>query len=139
MDTTEANGRDTELGRGEVGPLMEGVAERLARTGNARALFGDPIERNGRTVIPVAQVRFGFGAGGGRRNQAEQRGPGQGLGGGAGGLIQPVGFIVMDAEKPPRFRRIRIGSPAARNLAFVVGAWLIGRAIVQAFGKPKRR
>ena len=48
---------------------VERVAERLG-SADARTIYGDPVERNGTTVIPVAKVRFGFGGGAGRKLSA---------------------------------------------------------------------
>ena len=46
--------------------FVERMAERVGAKASVRAVFGDPIERNGITVIPVARVRWGFGGGAGR-------------------------------------------------------------------------
>ena len=43
--------------------MLEMVLERLGMNTGARAVFGEAIERDGRTVIPVAQSIIGIGAG----------------------------------------------------------------------------
>jgi uncharacterized spore protein YtfJ len=43
--------------------FIERLAEKLGITANARAVYGEPVERDGLTIIPVAQVRYGFGGG----------------------------------------------------------------------------
>lgn len=52
-----------------------------------KRVYGDPIERNGLTVIPVANVMGGFGGGGGE---------GTGRGGGFGVRVTPAGVYVID-------------------------------------------
>jgi len=56
---------------------------------NARRVFGDPVQADGATVIPVAVV----GGGGGGGVKAGQEGVGFGLGAKPAGL-----FIVKDGE-----------------------------------------
>jgi uncharacterized spore protein YtfJ len=102
---------------------VERVAERLARA-DARTIYGDPVERDGTTVIPVAKVRYGFGGGAGRKLPAGE----EGNGAGGGATVTPVGFIEMGRDGA-RFRRIRATSPALTALGFGVAAWLVARAI----------
>jgi uncharacterized spore protein YtfJ len=67
------------------------LAERLGANAAASAVFGAPVERDGVTVIPIARVRWGFGAGsGGRKDKAKD-----GWGGGGGVQAAPLGFIEM--------------------------------------------
>ena len=42
------------------------LAERLGASASASSVFGEPVERDGVTVIPVARVRWGVGGGSGR-------------------------------------------------------------------------
>jgi hypothetical protein len=57
------------------------------------AVFGEPIERDGVTVIPVARVSLGFGVGAGTRQRESQIGDGGGGGGGAAAV--PLGYIEI--------------------------------------------
>lgn len=82
---------------------LERLSNQLGARADARAVFANPVTKDGVTVIPVARVFGGFGAGmtPGARNAR----PG-GLGGGGGGFnAQPVGFIEIDRDGA-RFRRI---------------------------------
>jgi uncharacterized spore protein YtfJ len=66
-----------------------------------RRVFGEPVERDGVTVIPAANVRGGGGGGGG--NDAEGSG---GSGGGFGMTASPAGAYVIkdgDARWEPAF------------------------------------
>ena len=60
-----------------------------------RRVFGDAIEKEGVTVIPVAMVAGG--GGGGAGGSAEEAG-GEGEGGGFGGVARPAGVYVVRAE-----------------------------------------
>jgi uncharacterized spore protein YtfJ len=53
-------------GGSSIDGFVERIAERVGAKANVRAVFGDPIERDGITVIPVARIRWGFGGGAGR-------------------------------------------------------------------------
>ena len=45
---------------------FEPIAELLERSLSIRHVYGEPVHHGDTTVIPVAQVAYGFGAGGGR-------------------------------------------------------------------------
>ncbi len=74
--------------------LVRKVAETLEKEGNTRAIFGEPIKLDTKTLIPVACVAVG-GAGAGVSPKADQRG--FGAGGGGGLNVMPVGFIHEQA------------------------------------------
>ncbi|MBH8558147.1 spore germination protein GerW family protein [Hymenobacter negativus] len=85
--------------------LTASVAERLAQllssSVNAQTIYGSPVERDGVTVIPVAQAAYGFGGGSGTGPNAQG-----GIGGGGGVRLRPVGFIELSKSRS-RFRPIR--------------------------------
>ena len=76
------------------------MAERLGAAARAATVFGEPVERDGITVIPVAKARWGFGGGAGRRRDED------GAGGGGGAQVTPVGFIQLK-NGAAEFRPIR--------------------------------
>jgi uncharacterized spore protein YtfJ len=97
------------------------LADRVGVRANARAVFGDPVDREGITVIPVAKVRWGFGGGAGSGGKGAAGGAetGEGAGGGGGAVATPLGFIeVRDGEAI--FRRIK--DPAAVWPLVIAGA-----------------
>src|SRR5258708_27680524 len=57
--------------------FVERIAAVIQTSANARQIFGDPVERDGATIIPVARVQWGFG-GGGLGHGAVERGGGGG-------------------------------------------------------------
>ena len=77
--------------------------EQARDTANWRTAFGEPQVVEGKTIIPVARVRygFGFGFGSGTSEAAEEGGPqpeGEGGGGGGAAAAKPLGAIVVTPE-----------------------------------------
>ncbi len=97
------------------------VVERLAQVVGASAgessVFGEAIERDGITVIPVARSRWGFGGGSGEAKGGKGE---TGSGGGGGAMVRPLGFIEI-SEGHARFRRI-IDPSAVAGTILVAGA-----------------
>jgi uncharacterized spore protein YtfJ len=94
--------------------LVQRAAEAVGLNTGASAVFGEPVERDGVTVIPVAKSSWGFGGGSG--GDAAN----QGSGGGGGGLVSPIGFIELSNGRarfvPTRDLRataVRFGAVAA--------------------------
>src|SRR5829696_2094047 len=97
---------------GEGGPIdgfIERMAERVGGKASVRAVFGEPIERDGFTVIPVARVRWGFGGGSGTGpvtmgpgrtgDEVDLRdATGSGSGGGGGVTADPVGYLEIGPD-----------------------------------------
>lgn len=77
--------------------MLKTTVEELDRLLNARNVLGDPIERDGATIIPIVSFGFAFGAGGGDGPTTGSAGS-TGAGAGAGGGIKPVGAIILDKD-----------------------------------------
>ena len=77
----------------DTGQLLKSTVEELDRLLSAKNVLGDPIEREGATVIPIVSFGFGFGAGGTTGGKT-----GDGGGAGAGGGIRPLGAIIFDKD-----------------------------------------
>lgn len=109
----------------KVAELFDAIGERIRVTAGTQTLFGEPQVVEGRTIIPVAKLRYGFGAGGGEIERETTDGvevEQGGGGGGAGVAATPMGFLVITAAGE-RFVPVR---PAAWQMALV---WLAGFAI----------
>ncbi|HXV34385.1 MAG TPA: spore germination protein GerW family protein [Gaiellaceae bacterium] len=115
----------TEMRNGTA--LAEELVQRIGQTvgdgAKVTAVFGEPVEREGITVIPVAKARFGFGGGGGGGTRDGEEGSGGGGGGGA--FVSPVGYIEV-TQGTARFKRI---SKPADVLTLVAAAALTALAI----------
>ena len=106
--------------------LLERLSQQLTTSATAQAVYGTPVERDGITVIPVAQARYGFGGGGGSGTKAGGA-AGGGMGAGAGVSLTPVGYIELRGGRS-RFRPIR---SSVVPLVAVSGAiaWLLLRSV----------
>jgi uncharacterized spore protein YtfJ len=98
--------------------MLQKVGETLGSTATVKSVFGEPIHAEGRTVVPVARVAYGFGGGfgtgtgRGKRGAATAPAPGaegaepsvQGEGGGGGGGVTafPAGALEI-TENHTRF------------------------------------
>lgn len=78
---------------GPAAEVIERLAEKLGSKASVSAVFGNPVDREGITIIPVARVGFGFGGGAG--SGGRQREIAQGGGGGGGVSAAPVGYIAI--------------------------------------------
>jgi uncharacterized spore protein YtfJ len=91
--------------------FIERLAERVGGRAQASAVFGEPVERSGLTVIPVAKATWGVGGGSGEKAGEH------GLGGGGGMAVAPLGWIEVRDEgavfKPIRDPRLMAGAGAA--------------------------
>jgi len=67
--------------------LPEKLAE-LSRTAGVKSAYGEPIQIDGVTLVPVAIVQYGFGGG----DAGDQ-----GSGGGGGGGALPIGAYIKSA------------------------------------------
>ena len=106
--------------------FVEKLAERLGQHLSSKTIYGDPVERDGLTVIPVARARMGFGGGSGGGSSEE--GSGEGEGGGGGLVVSPVGYIEI-VEGQATFRRINDAAsllPVILVAALAVGVVLRG-------------
>jgi len=105
----------------DVERLLKGTVEELDRLLNAKNVLGEPLERDGATVIPMVSYGFGFGAGG---QSGGKSGNGGGTGGGGG--IKPIGAVIFDQNGA----RVEAVKGAVSSVAEVIGD-VAGRAIDQ--------
>jgi len=103
---------------------FESFQDKIVNSAHVKTVFGEPITAEGKTIIPVARIRYGFGGGmgsGPSRSSDEQR-IGQGGGGGGGVGATPIGVVEVTAAGtrfiPIRSRR---RTAAAAVAGFVLG------------------
>ncbi|GAA3869042.1 hypothetical protein GCM10022381_10470 [Leifsonia kafniensis] len=118
--------------------LIVKLAENIGTIG-VKAAYGEPVTVDGVTILPVAFVQFGFGAGtdGGTEDNgddadSEERGASS-SGGGGGGLSIPVGAYVTENGRA-RFEPNLI-SLLAVGIPFV---WVSGHALARVIRALKR-
>ena len=113
--------------------LIKGVRQALS----VRQVFGEPVERDGVTVIPAATVMGGGGAGGGESIGKPSTGDSEaapqeqgGSGAGFGGVMWPAGaFEIKDGRVTWR--------PAIDLTRVLVMVLVLAIALVRASGRRR--
>lgn len=107
--------------------LLQRIGQTVGDRAQVSTIFGEPVEREGLTVIPVAKARFGFGGGGGGGSREGDEGSG---GGGGGGVsVSPIGYIEVH-DRAAAFKRI---STPTDLLALVAAASLAALTLKRLF------
>ncbi len=79
--------------------ILQSVSERLATSADVKRVFGEPIQVGGKTIVPVARIRYGMGSGWGGGEQeggvADRPLAAGGGGGGGGVMASPVGALEI--------------------------------------------
>jgi uncharacterized spore protein YtfJ len=108
--------------------MIKGVREALS----ARQVYGEPIEREGVTLLPAVTIMGGGGAGGGEGPAKEgETGPNAGYGSGFGGVMWPAGaFEIKDGQVTWR--------PAIDLTRILLMALALAITVVRVYGRRKR-
>lgn len=77
-----------------VHEMIRTISDGFATSASVKNVYGDPVTVGAKTVIPVAEVRYGFGAGGGARKDDAS----DGGGGGGGVMMKPAGALEITPE-----------------------------------------
>jgi uncharacterized spore protein YtfJ len=103
-----------------VTEIFRSTVEFLKNSAAVKSVFGEAVTAQGKTVIPVARIAYGFGGGSGHKGE----------GGGGGVTASPLGVLEL-TEGGTRF----VPFDEKRKLAACV---LIGMAIGFAWGRSRR-
>lgn len=80
--------------------LLEKIGESLGSAATVKSVFGEPVHAEGKTVVPIAKVAYGFGAGSGhKRLQSGDGDAGSGGGGGGGVGVFPAGVLEITQSR----------------------------------------
>jgi len=114
------------------------MVEALQRRANVNAAFGRPVAAEGRTLIPVAEVAYGFGLGFGTAGEGEEQEAegGAGGGGGAGVRTRPLAVIEVTPEATRVEPLVDEGKIALAGVLLV--GWIVfwvARALMHILGK----
>ena len=82
------------------------LLDQMRNSATVERVFGAPIEAEGKTIVPVAEIKLGMGMGFGKSNETEASGEdeaqgcdkGEGAGGGGGMTARPVAIIEITPE-----------------------------------------
>jgi Sporulation protein YtfJ (Spore_YtfJ) len=106
---------------GLSGSVMEKMANRLGQSAGVRTIYGEALERDGVTIIPVARLSWGIGGGSGAGNGPQGSGGGEGGGGGVGAT--PLGFVKIRGSEA-EFQPIPVRPPLLRISLALLAAGL---------------
>jgi uncharacterized spore protein YtfJ len=113
----------------------------VAKAARPEVVFGHPIERDGVTIIPCAEIMMGMGMGGGSGSspatEAKERAGGEGLGAGGGMQGRPVAAIVI-AEGGVRIEPIVDATKVALAALTTAGFMVFWVARLAATGRRGR-
>lgn len=90
---------------------------------DVRTVFGEAIQLNGRRVIPVASIQYGFGMGGGS-GPTKAKSEASGGGGGGGGMrVEPVALVDITDGKLKVEPIVNVTRLA--TMAMLLAAWSV--------------
>ncbi|HLX57853.1 MAG TPA: spore germination protein GerW family protein [Ktedonobacteraceae bacterium] len=90
---------DEKIAKSPVVGSLEQVLGQLVNSASVDTVFGQPVERDGATIIPCSEIAVGLGMGTGSGPVDEQgNSTGSGGGGGGGSRGRPVAVIVMSKD-----------------------------------------
>jgi uncharacterized spore protein YtfJ len=98
----------------------------LVNQSSAKTVYGEPITAEGKTIVPIAKLRYGFGGGSGKK-AGEQ--PGEGGAGGGGCVARPVGYIEVSSEGTRFVPIIDLQSTAVAMAGGLLVGLLFGRVL----------
>ena len=110
--------------------LLSMLADRMGARFGASSVFAAPVERDGVTVIGVANVRFGMGGGSG----TDPTKGGEGEGAGGGGTMSASGYIEL---KDGRSRYVPVVHP--ERMVALAGGLIVAVAIMTRRRPSARR
>jgi uncharacterized spore protein YtfJ len=125
-ETTETNRLESAFGdETDVLSSVRDAIGGLRDSASVARVFGDPIEANGKTVVPIGRVAYAFGAGYGSGTENEEP-SGEGAGGGGGASVTPVGVLEItdDDTRFVRFsswRRVAVALGAGIGIGVLLG------------------
>ncbi|WP_406441091.1 sporulation protein [Streptomyces sp. NBC_01613] len=103
-ETAPASATDAQLTAAHASvTLLDRLAEKLGGRASVTAVYGEPVTVGGVTVIPVAKVAVGIGAGVGRFGRGAR---GEGGAGGGEAEAKPLGYIEI-RDSRATYRAIR--------------------------------
>jgi uncharacterized spore protein YtfJ len=122
------------MGREVVGVNVKETIERATDSMTAKRVYGEPLEKNGVTVIPAARVQGGAGGGSGEAPD----GKGQGNGSGFGINAKPVGAFVIRGDDVAWRPAIDVNRVILGGQLVAVVALLVARSIAKARARGRR-
>jgi len=123
----------------EIQTLLDSLAD-MRKKANVNTCFGKPVTAEGRTVIPVAEVGYGFGLGIGHGSAVKEEAPEEaGVAGGGGGGVRARPLAVVEVTPEGAWVRPIVDEQKLALAGGLLAGWAIfwlARALVKIF-KPQ--
>ena len=107
--------------------LLQSLKDSIVGQAGVKTIFGEPISAQGKTIIPIAKLIYGYGGGAGTGGVGNSSAQGEGGGGGAGVRAIPVGVIEVSNQQtrfiPITNRKKMAGVALAGTLLGIVLGW----------------
>jgi uncharacterized spore protein YtfJ len=115
----------------DASETLKKIGEIVHSAATVKSVFGEPIDAEGKTIVPVARVAYGFGAGGGAKHHSSSGDPAEGEGAGGGGGVRafPAGALEI-THNGTRFVRYT-------DFRWIGGAFAAGVVLGSVFGRRK--
>ena len=104
-----------------VAEMLDGAREAMT----VKRVYGEPIEREGLTIVPAADVRGGGGGGGDAQNNG---------GGGFGLTARPVGVYVVKDGTVAWEPAVDVSRLSMMGIVAGIVALLVLRSVIKALG-----
>jgi len=111
--------------------LIDAAVDHLRSTASVKTVYGEPVVVDGKTIIPVARVAFGFGGGSGSKQEHENEPPAEGGGVGGGMSAKPVGVVEVSHDET---KFVPFSTKKRLAIAAAIGSG-IGLGLGYFFGK----
>ncbi|MDZ7689266.1 MAG: spore germination protein GerW family protein [Halobacteriales archaeon] len=109
------------------GEKLSSIVDKIRENANAETVYGEPIEREGKTVVPVAKIAYGFGGGYGSEARDESQNGGEGGGIGGGVKATPAGVVEITDYETRFIKFSDMKKFAVIAGLFLVFGYLLGR------------
>jgi uncharacterized spore protein YtfJ len=107
--------------------LLQSLKDSIVGQAGVKTIFGEPISAQGKTIIPIAKLIYGYGGGAGTGGVGNASAQGEGGGGGAGVRAIPVGVIEVSDHQtrfiPITSRKMMAGAVFAGSLLGIFLGW----------------
>jgi len=131
----------------EIQTLLDSLAD-MREKANVNACFGEPVVAEGRTIIPVAEVVYGFGMGAGHGPLAGEEAPeeeapeeaGVAGGGGGGGGVRARPLAVIEVTPEGTWVESILDEQKVALAGVLLVGWAVfwlARALTRIFGRQE--
>lgn len=80
----------------KIKEVIQQLSDKFSKDAHVKSVYGDPVKLQGKTIIPIARIAYGLGAGGSQLGDET----GDAAGGGGGGMTaQPIGVLEVSEEQ----------------------------------------